>query len=84
MAADEFANRCEIDPCRTPWETVCIEPNGDVRAQDFFGPVLGNVTRSPLVELWNAEAARVLRERSVVSRVCTTGQVTCLPGNSTP
>jgi hypothetical protein len=48
LEGDEFANRGIIHPCRTPWDTACIEPNGDVRALDFFGPILGNVTSSPI------------------------------------
>jgi len=78
LAADEHANRSTIHPCRTPWETVCVEPNGDVRVQDFFGPVLGNVTMTPLRELWNARPAVEGRERSLAARLCGTGPVTCL------
>ncbi|HSO37006.1 MAG TPA: alpha-amylase family glycosyl hydrolase [Labilithrix sp.] len=78
LAADEHANRGAIHPCRTPWETVCVEPNGDVRAQDFFGPILGNVTATPLRELWNARPAQEARERSLATRLCGAGPVTCL------
>ena len=79
LAADEHANRCEIHPCRTAWETVCIEPNGDVRLGDFFGPIAGNVTSVPLAELWNGEAAVQARERARLTRLCgPAGPVTCL------
>lgn len=78
LEADEFANRGEIHPCRTPWDTACIEPNGDVRALDFFGPVLGNVTKTPLVELWNGDEAASARERSRAARICGAGPVVCL------
>jgi MoaA/NifB/PqqE/SkfB family radical SAM enzyme len=78
LEADEHANRSVIHPCRTPWETVCVEPNGDVRAQDFFGPILGNATRTPLARLWNAEIAQALRREAVASRLCGTGPVVCL------
>jgi hypothetical protein len=70
LAADEHANRGEIHPCRTPWDTACVEPNGDVRVLDFFGPVVGNVTRAPLAEIWNARDAVQARERSRLARIC--------------
>ncbi len=79
LEADEFANRCQTHPCRAPWETVCIEPNGDARLLDFFGPVLGNVTTTPLVELWNGRAAALARQRVQRTRLCgPEGPVTCL------
>ncbi len=70
VRADEFANRSEIRPCRTPWETACIEPDGDVRIGHFFGPVVGNVTRSPLATLWNAPLAQAERSSARASCVC--------------
>lgn len=79
LAADEHANRGAIHPCRTPWETACVEPNGDVRVNDFFGPIAGNVTRSPLAALWNAPPAVEARERMKTARLCgASGPVTCL------
>jgi len=78
LRADELANRGEVHPCRTPWETVCIEPNGDVRVQDFFSAIVGNVTSAPLRALWNAPTAMALRERSRLARVCGAGPVTCV------
>lgn len=75
-AADEFANRWHINPCATPWETACIEPSGEVRLGDFFGPILGRLADTTMVELWNAPAARTLREQSRRERVCQ--RVTCL------
>lgn len=79
LEADEHANRGEIHPCRTPWETVCVEPNGDVRVLDFFGPIVGNVTKAPLAALWNEGAAVESRERAKLSRLCgPSGPVTCV------
>jgi len=79
LAADEHANRGEIHPCRTPWETLCVEPNGDLRVTDFFGPIVGNVTTTPMQQLWNAPAAIEARERAKLSRLCgPTGPVTCV------
>lgn len=81
MEADELANRCLMHPCRTPWDTACIEPNGDVRAMDFFGPILGNVVDRPLVELWNVVEAQDLRREASLSRPCApAGPVTCISG----
>ena len=78
LAADEHANRGLIHPCRTLWETVCVEPNGDIRVQDFFGPIVGNVTVTPLRELWNAPAAQQIRSRALATRLCGAGPVTCV------
>lgn len=79
LSADEHANRGEIHPCRTPWETVCVEPNGDIRVNDFFGPIVGNVTSAPLATLWNSASAVEARERMKLSRLCgPSGPVTCL------
>jgi glycosidase/MoaA/NifB/PqqE/SkfB family radical SAM enzyme len=85
LAADEHANRSEIHPCRTPWETVCVEPNGDIRVNEFFGEILGNVTSAPLSQLWNGPAAIEARERMKLSRLCgPSGPVTCLPASARP
>jgi MoaA/NifB/PqqE/SkfB family radical SAM enzyme len=78
LAADEYANRSEIHPCRVPWEHVCIEPNGDVRMGDFFGPVLGTLAEAPLSSLWNGPVARAERRRSMPPRLCGAGPVTCV------
>ncbi len=79
LEADEHANRCEIHPCRTPWETACVEPNGDIHAVDFFGPMLGNVLEAPLVSMWNTPQARGTRDASRLARICMPGRVTCVP-----
>jgi MoaA/NifB/PqqE/SkfB family radical SAM enzyme len=80
LAADEMASRSVLHPCRTPWETACVEPNGDIRACDFSAPILGNVTEVPLRELWNVEAAQQLRRDASLTRLCgPTGPVVCLP-----
>ena len=84
VAADEFANRSEIHPCRGPWEVACVEPNGDVRGGDFFGPVLGNVTQQSFEELWSCARAREERARSYAARLCGQGPVTCLNPSSQP
>lgn len=81
LEADEIANRSTIHPCRMAWETACIEPNGDVRACDFFGPILGNVMQTPLAELWNVPAAQQLRRDASLSRLCApSGPVVCVDG----
>lgn len=78
LEADEFANRGVIHPCRTPWDTVCVEPNGEIHALDFYGPILGNVTETPLSELWNGQEALDARRRSWRARICGSGPVTCV------
>lgn len=78
LEADEHANRSAIHPCRVPWETICIEPNGDARVLDFFGPIVGNVLAQPLRDSWNAREAMEARLQSVRGRLCGAGPVTCL------
>ncbi|MBS2012304.1 MAG: radical SAM protein [Deltaproteobacteria bacterium] len=80
LEADEHANRGAIHPCRTPWETVCIEPNGDVRVRDFFGPIVGNVTSAALAAMWNGDEAVRLRAAAIRARLCGAGPVTCVEG----
>ena len=78
LEGDEVANRCTIHPCRTAWESVHVEPNGDIRVRDFFGPIIGNVTQTALFELWNTPAAEQLRRDVALARLCgPTGPVTC-------
>lgn len=79
LHADETANRTTIHPCRVPWETICIEPNGDARVVDFFGPIAGNVLARPLRELWNERAAAEARAEVRAARLCgPNGPATCL------
>ena len=80
---DEYANRSEIHPCRSPWEHACVEPNGDVKLGDFFGPVLGNLAEEPLEVMWNGAAARAARVNAQASRLCGAGPVLCV-GARTP
>jgi MoaA/NifB/PqqE/SkfB family radical SAM enzyme len=83
LEADETANRTVLHPCRTLWDTVNLEPNGDVRAGDFFGRVLGNVTQTPLVELWNTPAVQQLRRDAAFARLCgPTGPAVCIDPQS--
>lgn len=78
LEADEHANRSAIHPCRVGWETACIEPNGDVRIGDFFGPILGSVADESLDALWGNEVARSERVRAKAARLCGDGPVTCV------
>jgi MoaA/NifB/PqqE/SkfB family radical SAM enzyme len=82
---DAFANRAELLPCRTPWETACIEPDGTVKLGDFFGPSLGRLGSEGrnLEELWNRDEAREARERSVCARRCGRGPAICVQGART-
>jgi glycosidase/MoaA/NifB/PqqE/SkfB family radical SAM enzyme len=77
LAADEFANRSTIHPCRAPWDHACIDPNGDVHCADFFAPVVGNVMQQTLAEIWKEQAAQGERLRSKARRVCPAGKATC-------
>lgn len=79
LAADQFANRSEIHPCRGPWEHACVAPNGDVTIGEFFGPVIGNLAEQPLLSIWSGAPARSQRERAIRGRLCGQGPVVCLP-----
>lgn len=83
LAADEYANRGVIHPCRASYETIAVEPNGDARIGDVFGPILGNVLTSDLAELWNASPARGARSESFQRRLCGAGPVVCLDQSDT-
>jgi MoaA/NifB/PqqE/SkfB family radical SAM enzyme len=78
LAADEFANRTEIHPCRVAWEHVCVAANGDVRLGDLFGPLLGNLAEQDLTAIWNGPAVRAERRRAIRGRACGAGPVMCL------
>lgn len=75
-AADDFANRCDLNPCRAPWEVVCVEPDGAVKPFDFHQPAVGSVLEADLLELWNAPAFRSRRSFSAGRRLCG-GAPTC-------
>lgn len=77
LAADEFANRSHIHPCRAAWDHACIGPDGDVRFAEFFGPVVGNLAEKPLAEMWRGPVAEAERRRAIGGRLCGPGPVTC-------
>ncbi len=77
LADDEYANRSRIHPCRAIWEHACVDPNGDVRIADFWGPVIGNVMDRTLEELWSLGPARAERERAMESRPCRRDAARC-------
>jgi MoaA/NifB/PqqE/SkfB family radical SAM enzyme len=77
-ALDDFVNRAEINPCRAPWETICLEPNGDVRPISFHHPIAGNVVDTPLDVLWRSAPAFVESRRIARNtRLCGAGPTTC-------
>ena len=64
-AADDFANRAHLAPCRMPWEQACIDPDGTVRAVDHAQPALGSLLRADLLTLWNGPAVQRLRAEAL-------------------
>ena len=68
--ADDFANRRDINPCRTPWDVVCIEPDGAVKPHDFHQPAVGTLRSEDLLRLWNAPAFVARRRYSLSLRRC--------------
>lgn len=71
-AADDFANRLDINPCRSPWEVVCVEPDGDLKPQDFHQPAVGNLLQHDLISLWNAPGFVGRRRHALARRRCPT------------
>jgi MoaA/NifB/PqqE/SkfB family radical SAM enzyme len=74
--ADDFANRLDINPCRAPWEVVCIEPDGEVKPQDFHQPTVGSLLSEDLINLWNAPGFVGRRRHALARRKCA-GRPTC-------
>ncbi|MBK8013259.1 MAG: radical SAM protein [Deltaproteobacteria bacterium] len=74
---DDFVNRFEINPCRLPYEVVCIEPNGDVKPVQFERPVAGNLLTQDLLSIWNSPGCRRLRRLARQRRLCGDGPATC-------
>jgi MoaA/NifB/PqqE/SkfB family radical SAM enzyme len=64
-AADDFANRTTIHPCRAAWEQAAIDADGTVHAIDYGGPALGNLLEAPMLALWNAPPIVALRGTSL-------------------
>jgi cyclomaltodextrinase / maltogenic alpha-amylase / neopullulanase len=69
-SADDFANRFDINPCRMPWQVVCVEPDGAVKPENFHQPAVGNLLETGLELLWNAPAFMARRVVSAGRRKC--------------
>lgn len=67
-AADDFANRATLRPCRAAWEQAAIDPDGTVHAVDYAGPALGNLLDAPMLALWNAPPIIALRGSATADR----------------
>ncbi len=67
-AADDFANRMALRPCRAPWEVACIDPDGTVHAVGYDAPALGNLAEAPMLTLWNGPVAVEQRRAALASR----------------
>lgn len=76
---DDFVNRMEINPCRLPYELVCVEPNGDVKPVSFEHAVAGNLLEQPLDRIWNSESFVRDRRRTLAMRRCPDGVIRCAP-----
>jgi len=60
-AADDFANRMTLRPCRLAWEQAAIDPDGTVHVGDYAGAPLGSLLDAPMLALWNASPALAAR-----------------------
>jgi glycosidase/MoaA/NifB/PqqE/SkfB family radical SAM enzyme len=63
--ADNYANRARLLPCRMPWDTACIDPDGAVHAVSYEHPTVGHLMWSDLLAIWDGEAARKVRQDSL-------------------
>ncbi|MBI4444457.1 MAG: radical SAM protein [Acidobacteria bacterium] len=53
--------------CLKPWNSIFIEPDGEVRPCCYPSPVYGNIYETGFLSLWNGEAAQSLR-RSMIAK----------------
>ncbi|QEW22090.1 Cyclic pyranopterin monophosphate synthase 1 [Marinibacterium anthonyi] len=58
--------------CSNPWYTMFVTENGDVSIC-FLSEPIGNLYRTPLVEIWNAPQAIAKRSRMLAGRVTESG-----------
>ncbi len=75
--ADDHVNRCELNPCRQPWDTIFVEPDGAVKPIDFHHPPAGSLLDHDLMSIWNGPAFVLARSRAMRSRPCGLGPKTC-------
>lgn len=76
-SADDFANRVDLNPCRAPWQMLCVEPDGEVKPENFHQPAVGNLLETDLQTLWNAAPFVARRKFSASQRRCD-GVPTCV------
>lgn len=76
-SADDFANRVDLNPCRLPWQLLCVEANGLVKPENFHQPAVGNLLETDLATLWNAPPFVARRNFSASQRRCD-GAPTCV------
>jgi glycosidase/MoaA/NifB/PqqE/SkfB family radical SAM enzyme len=63
--ADNFANRVRLLPCRMPWDTACIDPDGTVHPVSYESPSVGHLLWDDLLDIWDGEAARRVRAEAL-------------------
>ena len=57
------------DRCYAPWFMANVMPNGDVNfCCDFGDYIIGNITQSPLLDLWRNEKAQKFRKEIMKKR----------------
>lgn len=81
---DDYANRLDINPCRMPWEVVCVEPDGQVKPMSFHHLAAGTVLEHDLLELFDGRPFQGERIGSRQRRLCQAGPVTCPPPRLDP
>lgn len=74
---DDLVNRMEINPCRLPFELVCVEPDGDLKPVSFHHPAGGNLLREGLEAAWNGPRFLEARAQARAGRLCGEGPATC-------
>lgn len=74
---DDLVNRADLNPCRLPWEVVCVEPDGDVKPLSFHHPVAGNVLVDDLADIFRGDVFAEVRRTVRATRLCGEGPATC-------
>lgn len=67
LLAKKEALEFPTDPssCLKPWNSIFIEPDGEVRPCCYSSPIYGNIYETDFPDLWNGEAAQSLRRGMV-------------------
>jgi MoaA/NifB/PqqE/SkfB family radical SAM enzyme len=81
---DDWINRMDINPCRLPYELICVEPDGSVKSLDFYQPSVGNILYTDLMQIWNHRYFQYNRQNAISRRICQPQQPPICPSDLGP